>query len=108
MLSDPRALSVILAISVVTIFLRLIPFLALEKLSSSSYLQFLGEKMPTGVMVLLVAYTLKDQTVTKYPYGLPHLGALLVSVALYWKTRNSLLAIGLGLAMYMVAVNMIV
>ncbi len=108
MLSNVRALSVILTISAVTVSLRLIPFLALEKLSSSNYLRFLGEKMPTGVMVLLVAYTLKDLTITEYPYGLPHLGALVLSVALYWKTNNSLLSIGLGLALYMVVVNTIV
>lgn len=105
---DLRALYVILSISVVTIILRSVPFVFLERLASSSYLRFLGEKMPTGVMTLLVAYTLKDEDISAYPYGLPHLAALLVAVLLYWKSRNSLLSIGVALAGYMVAVNAIV
>ena len=107
MVDDARALAVILTISAVTIILRLTPFLAIDKLSSSSYLRFLGKKMPTGVMILLVSYTLIDQDVTIYPYGLPSLGAMLLSVLLYWTTKNSLLSIGLGLVSYMVAVNVI-
>lgn len=106
--SDSWALQVVLAISVVTIFLRVIPFAFLSRMSSSGYLLFLREKMPTGVMILLVAYTLKDQDLTVYPYGLPDLGALLIAVVLYWTTRNSLLSIGLALAGYMVAVNLLI
>ncbi len=107
-MSDQRALSVILAISVVTIGLRVVPFLALARLSRSTYLRYLGQKMPTGVMVLLVAYTVKDVDVTRYPYGLPDLGALALSVVLFWITRNSLIAIGVGLAVYLVAQNWLV
>lgn len=107
MVDNARALAVVLTTSAVTVTLRLIPFFALDKLSSSSYLRFLGKKMPTGVMMLLVAYTLKDQNVTTYPYGLPIFGAILLSVVLYLKKSNALLSIGLGLTAYMVAVNVI-
>jgi branched-subunit amino acid transport protein AzlD len=55
-----------------------------------------------------VAYTLKDLDLTKYPYGLPDILALVLSAGLYWKTSNSLSSIGLGLALYLVAVNAIV
>ncbi|MBV9821008.1 MAG: AzlD domain-containing protein [Actinobacteria bacterium] len=107
-MSDTRALAVILTISVVTVLLRSVPFLALERLAGNSYLRYLGTKMPTGVMVLLVAYTLKNLDLTKYPYGLPSIGALLLSAGLYWRTSNSLSSIGLGLALYLLAVNCIV
>lgn len=108
MTSDARALTVIATISVVTIALRAIPFLAVDRLSASPYLRFLGEKMPVGVMILLVAYTLKDLEIDRAPYGLPDLGALALSVALYWWTRNSLLSIGLALAAYLVVVNCLI
>jgi branched-subunit amino acid transport protein AzlD len=107
-MSDVRALTVIATISVVTVLLRLIPFLALERLADNGYLRYLGARMPTGVMVLLVAYTLKDLNFTEYPYGLPNLSALALSAGLYWRTRNSLASIGLGLALYLVVVNAIV
>jgi branched-subunit amino acid transport protein AzlD len=107
-MSDSRAFAVIATISVVTVLLRTIPFLALDRLSTNGYLRYLGTKMPTGVMVLLVAYTLKDLDLTKYPYGLPDILALVLSAGLYWKTSNSLSSIGLGLALYLVAVNAIV
>lgn len=70
-MSDARAFAVIATISVVTILPRTVPFLALDRLSSNGYLRYLGTKMPTGVMVLLVAYTLKilisPNTLMVYP-----------------------------------------
>jgi branched-subunit amino acid transport protein AzlD len=107
-MSDTQAFAVIATISVVTILLRTVPFLALDRLSSNGYLRHLGAKMPTGVMVLLVAYTLKNLDLTKYPYGLPSILALVLSAGLYWRTRNSLTSIGLGLVLYLVAVNYVV
>lgn len=108
MIADSAVFAVVITISVVTILLRALPFLALEKLSSNEYVRYLGDNMPTGVMLLLVAYTLKDLDLTRYPYGVPELGAVLVAGLLYWRTTNSLLSIGLGLAGYMVTVNVIV
>ncbi|NLU67796.1 AzlD domain-containing protein [Streptomyces sp. HNM0574] len=108
MVSDTQALVVIAVISLVTIALRVIPFFAIGQLSSSAYMKYLGEKMPTGVMILLVAYTVKDEDLTTYPYGLPLLGSLVVAAVMYWKTDNSLLSIGGGLALYMVLVNLVI
>lgn len=108
MVTDTHALTVIVVISIVTVALRVAPFFVLGKLSSSGYLQFIGEKMPTGVMVLLVAYTIKDLDVTVYPYGLPTLVSLCVAAGMYWYTDNSLLSIGGGVALYMTLVNVVV
>lgn len=108
MVSDSRALVVIVVISLVTIALRVVPFFALGQLSSSAYMKFLGEKMPTGVMILLVGYTVKDQDLTVYPYGLPLVGSLVLAAVMYWKTDNSLLSIGGALALYMILVNLVI
>lgn len=107
MITDWRALSVILTISIVTIALRYTPILLMKNLENNGYLRFLGERMPPGVMILLVLYTLKDQDLTRYPYGLPELVALSLSVLIYWITKNSLLGIGVGLATYIFSVNCI-
>ncbi|AZQ51180.1 branched-chain amino acid transporter permease [Burkholderia cenocepacia] len=108
MTNDLRAFSVIITISVVTIGLRYAPILLMKRLEKNGYLRYLGECMPPGVMILLVLYTLKDKDVTRYPYCLPDLMALALSVLIYWKSRNALLAIGAGLASYIFAVNLVV
>ncbi len=108
MIGDPRAFAVIMTISAVTIGLRALPFMALERLASSHYLRYLGVRMPIGVMIILVAYTLKDLDITAYPYGLPQFVALALSIGLYWITNNSLLSIGSALGIYLVTVNMVV
>ncbi len=107
MTSNLRAFSVIITISVVTIGLRYTPILLMKHLGKNGYLRYIGERMPPGVMILLVLYTLKDKDVTRYPYGLPDLVALALSVLIYWKSRNALLAIAAGLAFYIFAVNFI-
>lgn len=107
MTDDLHVLAVICVISVVTVALRAVPFFAIRMLSRSRYLAYLGERMPVGVMVLLVAYTFKDIDFTSYPYGLSPVIALLVSVVFHWLTSNALLSIGLGLASHLVMVNVI-
>ncbi|MDT9684660.1 AzlD domain-containing protein [Streptomyces sp. TRM76323] len=104
-LSDLHAFAVVAVISLVTVALRAAPFVVLGKLAANGYLRYLGEKMPTGVMVLLVAYTIKDLDVTAYPYGLPKLVSLSLAAVMYWKTDNALLSIGGGVALYMILVN---
>ncbi len=108
MVGDARAFAVIMTISLVTVGLRVAPFVALDRLASNQYLRYLGVRMPIGVMIILVTYTLKDLDPTVYPYGLPHLVALLLSIWLYWTTNNSLVAIGTGLTTYLIAVNVVV
>ncbi|WP_029029869.1 branched-chain amino acid transporter permease [Salinarimonas rosea] len=104
-ISDGRVLAVILVVAVVTVALRAMPYVAMDALSRNGYLLHLGRKMPVGVMVLLVAYTLQDVDLSAYPYGLPILGSAAVALALYWFTRNALVGIGAGLACHLVAVN---
>ncbi|WP_411073117.1 branched-chain amino acid transporter permease [Streptomyces sp. cmx-4-25] len=101
-LSDSRAFAVV---GVVTLALRTAPFVVLGKSAANGYLRHLGEKMPTGVMVLLVMYTLKDLDVTVHPFGLPKLVPLALAAVMYVKTDNALLSIGGGVALHMVLVN---
>lgn len=106
-LSDARSFAVVATIAVITIALRAVPIFALSRLSSSAYLRFLGETMPTGVMILLVAYTLRGDTFLAAPFGLPRLVPLALAVAVQWIKRDALLAIGVGLAAHMIAVNVL-
>jgi branched-subunit amino acid transport protein AzlD len=108
MVPDTRMLAIVLTISLVTIALRAVPFVAMDTIARSSYLRYLGTQMPIGVMLLLVAYTVKDENFLEYPYGLPHILAGGLTVLLYITVKNSLVAILAGLALFMLLVNLVV
>ncbi|MFJ4869271.1 branched-chain amino acid transporter permease [Streptomyces sp. NPDC088757] len=107
-LSDAHAFGVVGVVALVTLALRAAPFFVLRKPAADGYLRHLGEKMPTGVMVLLVAYTLEDLDVTVPPFGLPTLVPLAVAAVVDAKTDNALLSIGGGVALHMALVNGVV
>jgi branched-subunit amino acid transport protein AzlD len=107
MTPDTTMLSVVLTIAAVTFALRAAPFLAMERIEHSAFLRYLGARMPVGVMVILVAFTVKDESLIRYPYGLPHVLPAALTVLLYLKLRNPLVAILAGLVLHMVIVNVV-
>lgn len=104
---NTQALMVVVTISVVTVLLRVTPFVAIDFLRSSVFLRYLGKVMPVGVMALLVGYSLLDVDFTRAPYGLPEIVIMMASGVLYWRTRNPLLSIGSGLAAYVTLASLV-
>ncbi|SIO95798.1 branched-chain amino acid transporter permease [Vibrio spartinae] len=96
---------IILTVSTVTILLRVTPFVVMDKLSSNKYLEYIGAKMPIGIMVLLVAYTFLHIDFSTAPYGIPQVISSLVVFAAYWYSKNALAAIGIGLGIHLFIVN---
>ncbi|KJK55889.1 branched-chain amino acid transporter permease [Saccharothrix sp. ST-888] len=93
-------LAVILA---VTFCLRAAPFAVLGRLRDSALVAFLATTMPTGVMVILVVYTLRDLDLTIRPYGLPAALGVAVTAALHLWRRSALLSIVAGTGVCMLA-----
>ena len=91
------ALGVFLA---VTFALRAAPFLVVERLRESRAVAWLGARMPVGIMVILVIYTLREPAGTTAPRGLVEAVALAVTVGLHLWRRNALLSIVGGTAVY--------
>jgi len=85
----------------VTFCLRAAPFAILSRLRDSALVGFLATTMPTGVMVILVVYTLRDLDLTARPYGIPALAGLAATAALHLWRRNALLGIVAGTGVYM-------
>ncbi len=106
MTPDTTMLAVVLTISAVTFALRA-PFLAMERIASGPFLRYLGARMPVGVMVILVPFTVKDENFLRYPYGLPHLIPAGLTILLYMRLRNPLVAILAGLLLHMLIVNVV-
>lgn len=69
------------------------------------FVQYLGKALPAAVMGMLVVYTFKDTIVFSYPYGVPELIALLVTVGMHLWKRNMFMAIGIGTIVYMLIVQ---
>lgn len=79
----------------ITWTLRALPFAALTALRANKTVQFLRTRMPAGVMVILVLYTLRDLPVSQLR-AVPPLAALVVTVGLHWWRRNALLSVFAG------------
>ncbi|MFD3310515.1 branched-chain amino acid transporter permease [Streptomyces sp. NPDC058694] len=85
----------------VTWVLRALPFAALAPLRASSTVQYLGARMPAGVMIILVVYCLHDLPVTEARAAAP-LAALATTIGLHLWRRNALLSILGGTAVHVV------
>ncbi|MFE7527105.1 branched-chain amino acid transporter permease [Kitasatospora sp. NPDC057542] len=77
--------------------LRAVPFGLLGMLRTSRVVQYLGARMPAGVMVVLLVYCLRDLA-PSWSSAVAPLAALVVTVALYLWRRNALLSIVAGTA----------
>ncbi|MEV4562118.1 AzlD domain-containing protein [Kitasatospora sp. NPDC049285] len=95
----------LLVMFAVTVGLRAAPFVLLGRVRESGLLRFLAATMPTGVMVILTVYTLRDLRLTAAPYGLPALAGLGVTLGLHLWRRNALLSIVAGTAVYVLALQ---
>ena len=90
---DTRYLLLAVAVSAaVTWALRALPFTVLASLRASRTVQYLGARMPAGVMVILFVYCLRDLPLTQPRVTAP-LAALAVTVGLHVWRRNALLSI---------------
>ncbi|MFJ3774233.1 branched-chain amino acid transporter permease [Streptomyces sp. NPDC090075] len=90
---DTRYLLLAVGVSAaVTWALRALPFTVLASLRASRTVQYLGARMPAGVMVILFVYCLRDLPLTQ-SRALAPLAALAVTVGLHLWRRNALLSI---------------
>ena len=69
------------------------------------FVPYLGKALPAAVMGMLVVYTFKDTIVLSYPYGIPELIALLVTVGMHLWKRNMFMSIGAGTVVYMILIQ---
>ncbi|MEK0101039.1 AzlD domain-containing protein [Streptomyces sp. A475] len=97
----PYLLAAVAVSTAVTWALRALPFAALAPLRASATVQYLSTRMPAGVMVILLAYGLRDLPVTQSRAIAP-LAALAVTIGLHLWRRNALLSILGGTAVHVI------
>jgi branched-subunit amino acid transport protein AzlD len=101
----PYLLAAVAASAAVTWGLRALPFAVLAPLRTSAVVGYLGARMPLGVMVILIAYTVRDLPLGHPVRALPDMLALAVTIALHRWRRNAVLSILGGTAIYAVLVG---
>jgi branched-subunit amino acid transport protein AzlD len=99
-MSESYAIFVILMMSVISLFLRAFPFLFMELYKNKGVVTYLGAMLPASVMIILVFYSLKDISLSRYPYGIPEISSSLLVALLHLYKRNIFISIGVGTACY--------
>ncbi|MFB7712281.1 branched-chain amino acid transporter permease [Streptomyces sp. NPDC056105] len=97
----PYLLAAVAVSTAITWALRALPFAALAPLRASATVQYLSTRMPAGVMVILLAYCLRDLPMTQSRAIAP-LAALAVTIGLHLWRRNALLSILGGTAVHVI------
>ena len=101
-----RAAILILTMSLATILLRFLPFMAFRN-RTPAYVVYLGRVLPPAIIGMLVIYCLKDVSLSARPWGLPELIASACVVGMQIWRRNSLVSILAGTVIYMSLVQLV-
>ncbi|MFI1385983.1 branched-chain amino acid transporter permease [Embleya sp. NPDC020886] len=101
---SPYLIAAVLVSAPVTWALRALPFAALTPLRNSPTIQYLGTRMPAGVMLILVVYCLRGLPLT-HTRSLAPSAALAVTIGLHVWRRNAPLSILGGTAVHVVLVG---
>lgn len=97
----------IAVIALMTVAIRVAPFLVFSGRPTPTWLNYLGRCLPFAVMGMLVVYSLKSVRFTRTSDFLPELIASALVVGSYVWKRNTLLSIVSGTAIYMLLVQLV-
>ena len=96
----PYLLAAVAVSAAVTWGLRALRFTALAPLRASAAVGYLSARMPLGVMVILLGYTLRNLPLGDPGRALPDILALAATVGLHLWRRNAVLSILGGTAIH--------
>lgn len=105
MIDTGYALWVIVAMAVITLLLRALPFLAAPWLKRSPLVMQLGRFLPSAIMTLLLLDTLRGSMAGNPAGAWQELVAIAVAIVLQGRTRQPLLSISVATVLYVVFRN---
>lgn len=105
---DIHSVLIIAVIALVTVALRILPFLIFgEKRETPKFISYLGKVLPFAIMGMLVVYCLRNTSFLEYPYGIPEIiSCALVAVLHLWR-KNTLISIIGGTVCYMLLIQLV-
>ena len=106
--STVETICILGTIALVTAFTRAFPYLVFGgRRSMPAMARYLGQALPPAIMVILVAYCLRNASFTAYPFALPEVAASLLVVGLHLWKRNSMLSILAGTLSYIFLLQLV-
>ena len=106
-MTDARYLvGVIAAMALITWALRALPFVAAQWLQRNPIVERLGEFLPLAIMTLLLLHSATGLAQQDRLGPWPELLAVVMVIALQWRSRNALLSIVLGTGAYVLMRNL--
>jgi len=99
-------LAVIGVMGAVTFGLRALPFLSAHWLRRSPVIQHLGRFLPMAIMALLLVHSASGAAREHEAGPWPELLAIALTCILQWRSRNALLSIVTGTAVYVLMRNL--
>ena len=99
---------ILIVASATTLLIRALPFMLFgngEK--TSPYILYLGDVLPSAIMMMLIVYCLKDTNIMVLSELLPALIAVIVTAALQFVKHNTLFSIVTGTICYMVLIQLV-
>lgn len=104
-MDDAYLLAAIAAMGAVTFGLRALPFLSAHWLRRSPVIQHLGRFLPLAIMALLLVHSASGAAREHAAGPWPELLAIALTCVLQWRSRNPLLSIVAGTALYVLLRN---
>lgn len=106
MIESNYALAVIVAMGLVTLALRALPFVAAQWLKKHPVVQHLGQFLPLAIMTLLLVHSMTGSAL-EHPSGpWPEMLAVALVMLLQWRSKNALLSIVVGTCVYVLIRNL--
>jgi branched-subunit amino acid transport protein AzlD len=107
-MSGPQALATIAILAACTLLTRALPFFVFSgKQGPPPIVLYLGRVLPYAIIGMLIVYCLRGAAPFQSPHALPEAAGVAVTAAIYWKWRQSLLAILGGTAVYMLILRIL-
>jgi len=104
-MNETYIISGIIIAAIATYTTRILPFVFFAKREPSPFIRYIEWNMPLMIMVILVFYAIRDVKWAEYPYGLPEIIGIIVTIGLHVKYKNALLSIFVATLIYMFLVQ---
>ena len=101
-------LAAIAVVALTTWLTRALPFLAFRNRELPETVRYLGEVLPTAIMVILVVYCLRNVHIDLPLHGIPEFSSALLVVLLQIWRKNMYLSIVAGTVCYMLLIRVMV
>ncbi len=108
MTSDIYSALLVLIMALITVFLRVLPFIIFRNQDKTpAWVKYLGKVLPQAIIGMLVIYCLRTISFTSVPFGIPEIiSCAVVAVLQFWK-NNTVLSIVAGTVMYMILIQLV-